>query len=168
MQSVWFPEASSSLMGFFHLCSQHPSTHSHRPLSHTHHHHQHDHVFPSPHSVSMPLWYVCGMPTGWGCPPVLTWHWLQGPGHIWSLREADHVHRALRARGKLETVMNRTIAGGRTDTEGFSVQRMCPSKQSYLWSRTQGSMSSVRVDGWRTEKKRKKAEWWCTSNMSIN
>lgn len=70
---------------------------------------------------------VCGMPTSRGCPPVLGWHRLQGPGHIWSLREGE-AHRALRARGKLETLMNRTIAGGRTDTKGPFEQRMCPSK----------------------------------------
>lgn len=70
---------------------------------------------------------VCGIPSSCGCPPGLGWHRLQGPGHIWSLREGK-AHEALRARGKLETVMNRTIAGGRTDTKGFSVQRICPSK----------------------------------------
>lgn len=104
---------------------------------------------------------VCGMPSSQGSPPVLCWHRLQGPGHIWSLREGD-AHGVLRARGKLETVMNWSVAGGRTDTKGLSVQRMCPSKQSYLWSRTQGKMKGL-VVGWADEDqgKWKQAEWRC-------
>lgn len=128
------------------VCTLNTPLHTH---TQTHHHHR-LRLIPS---------LVCGMPTSRGCPPVLGWHRLQGPGHIWSLREGEP-RGAPRARGKLETVMNRTIAGGRTDTEGLCEQRMCPSKQSYLWSRTQGrTRGGGTVGGWRAERKGKQTEW---------
>lgn len=40
--------------------------------------------------------------------------------------------------------MNRTIAGGRTDTKGLSEQRMCPSKLLMKWDTGEDG------DGW----------WW--------
>ncbi|KAM3842919.1 CUB and sushi domain-containing protein 1-like, partial [Diretmus argenteus] len=41
---------------------------------------------------------------------------------------SGHYRRALRARGKLETVMNRAITGQRIHTKGLAEHRICPSK----------------------------------------
>lgn len=90
---------------------------------------------------------VCGMPASRGCPPVLSWHRLQGAGHIWSLGEGE-AHGALRARGKLETVMNRSIAPGRADTKGFSEQRICPSKELVKPGTEKDDERDDRVGGW--------------------
>ena len=149
--TVLFLEAPSRLPRTFHSCSQRTQC-------------THTHITPSSHSSTTSLPGLAQspshsaarpVPSSQGCPPVLGWHRLQGarphlvitagrcprvsegPGQAGDCNEQNHHWRTDRHCGM------------------FSELRMCPSKWSYLWSRTRGNMGKG-VFGWNG----RKAETW--------
>lgn len=123
----------------------------------------HHHLFQFPYSELFP---PCFVP----CPlaevaHLFSWHTLQGPNHIWSLREGE-AHWTLRAWGKLETVMIRSFAGSQKDTVGLSEQRMCQSK--LFMKQVIGKGKWWVVVGWTLEEEGKQASKEKTHNTCFH